>query len=125
MSSHSAMVASPVRQFARERRLGNFVRPLERVLSLLLLVTMAPLLLINGILIFALCGRSPLVAHLRIGQFGAPFWTMKLRTMWTGWSLRFAFIEYIVDDSGPQYKNSGHPRLPNRFPRVFPPVSHD
>src|SRR5438445_12793201 len=119
MSSQSAMVASPVRQFARENRLRNFVRPLERVVSLLLLIPMAPVMLFAGILTVALCGRSPLVAHLRIGQFGAPFWTLKLRTMWAGWSPRFAWSEYIVDDSGPEYKNSGDPPSTSMFARFW------
>src|SRR5258708_37976799 len=91
---------------------------LERVASLLLVILLAPVMLVTATSIVALSGRSPLVAHLRIGQFGAPFWTLKFRSMWTGRSRHsLAWIEYIVDDSGPAYKNSADPRVTSRFAR--------
>src|ERR1043166_9208944 len=117
MSAHSAMVASPVRQIAIERRLWKLLRPVERIVSIFSLVLLAPVLLLTGAAIVALSGRSPWVAHLRIGQYGAPFWTLKFRTMWTGWSPRLALIEYVVDDSGPDYKNSDDPRVTSAFAR--------
>src|SRR5262249_54879892 len=41
----------------------------------------------------------------------------KLRSMWAGRSRCPALIEYIVDDSGPEYKNSEDPRVTSRFAR--------
>ena len=108
------MVAPPVRQTARGR-IWSLIDPLERASALLLLVLLAPVMAAASLAIVALRGRSPLVAHRRIGQFGAPFWTLKFRSMWTGRSPCPALIEYIVDDSGPEYKNSEDPRVTSRF----------
>src|SRR5436309_4573760 len=113
MSSQSTLLTSS----PGERGIWSVIDPLERVASLLLLILLAPVLLLTGMAIVVLCGRSPLVAHLRIGQFGAPFWTLKFRTMWPGRSPGIALIEYIVDDAGPEYKNSADPRVTSRFAR--------
>jgi exopolysaccharide production protein ExoY len=90
---------------------------MERAGVLLLLILLAPVLFAASLTIVALSGRSPLVAHRRIGQFGVPFWTLKLRSMWAGRSPCPALIEYIIDDSGPEYKNSEDPRVTSRFAR--------
>jgi exopolysaccharide production protein ExoY len=111
------MAASPTGRIARERGIWNIIDALERVVSLLLLLLLAPLMLLTAAVIVALSGRSPLVAHLRRGQFGAPFWTLKFRTMWQGRSPRLAFIEHIVDDSGPSVKSSDDPRVTSGFAR--------
>src|SRR5438552_3529552 len=116
MSSQSVIVGPPVGQVARGR-IWNFIDPLERIGALLLLILLAPVLLAASLTIVALSGRSPLVAHRRIGQFGVPFWTLKLRSMWAGRSPCPALIEYIIDDSGPEYKNSEDPRVTSRFAR--------
>jgi len=125
MSLHSALVASPVRQTASERWLWKLLRPVERIVSLFSLVLLAPVLLLTGAAIVVLSGRSPWVAHLRLGQYGAPFWTLKFRTMWAGWSAHVALIEYIVDDSGPEYKNSDDPRVTSAFARFCRRFSMD
>ena len=67
----------------------------------------------------ALSGRSPLVAHLRVGQFGAPLWTLKFRTMWPRRSQAIGggLIEYIIDERGPGDKRSADPRITSRFAR--------
>src|SRR5262245_17902769 len=117
MSAHSATVVSPVRRIASEPRLWKVLHPFERVVSLFSVILLAPGLLFAAVGIAGLGGRSPWVAHLRIGQFGAPFWTLKFRTMWAGWSPSVALIEYIVDDSGPDYKNSDDPRVTSAFAR--------
>ena len=80
MSSQSTLLTS----LPRERGIWSVIDPLERAVSLLLLILLAPVLLLTGMAIVVLSGRSPLVAHLRIGQFGAPFWTLKFRSMWSG-----------------------------------------
>ena len=124
MSPLSTIVAPPVRQLARDR-IWSLIDPLERAASLLLLILLAPVMLVTSAVIVVLSGRSPLVAHRRIGQFGAPFWTLKFRSMWAGRSACPALIEYIIDDSGPESKNSGDPRVTSRFARFCRQFSID
>ena len=54
----------------------------ERVAALVLLVLTLPLTLIGALLIRIVSGRTPLIAHRRVGQYGATLWVLKLRTMW-------------------------------------------
>ena len=77
-----------------------------------------------GAAIAMLSRRSALVAHLRIGQFGAPFWTLKFRTMWGNATAKAApgLVEYIIDDGRLDYKRSADPRVTSevaRFCRRF------
>ena len=90
---------------------------LERAASLLLLILLAPVMLVTGAVIVTLSGRSPLVGHLRAGQFGAPFWTLKFRTMWTRRAFHPALVEYIVDDASPEHKQSADTRVTSAFAR--------
>jgi exopolysaccharide production protein ExoY len=119
MSSSSAMAESPLRGYDRELGIWKLIRPLERAVALPLLILLSPLLALVAAAIVALSRRSPLVAHLRIGQFGAPFWTLKFRSMWPrrSGSARIRLIEYIVDEVGPEYKSSADPRVTSRFAR--------
>jgi exopolysaccharide production protein ExoY len=112
---------------ATEGGIWNLIRPLERVASLALLVALSPGMLLAAIAISVLSRRSPLVAHLRIGQFGAPFWTLKFRTMWgkAAGVGRAGFIEYIVDECGPKYKRSADPRVSSAFARFCRQFSID
>jgi len=96
------------------------IEPLERVGSLAVLIVLAPFLAFVSLAIAVLSRRSPLVAHLRVGQFGAPLWTLKFRTMWTQEGAdRFpgGWIEYIVDESGPESKRSADPRVTSKLAR--------
>src|SRR5215831_7698253 len=117
MSAHSAMAASPASEFKRQHGIWFVVNALERAGSLLLLILLTPLIIAVSLAIVALSGRSPLVAHRRAGQFGIPFWTLKFRSMWAGWSPRPALVEFIVDDSGPSYKGFDDPRVTSKFAR--------
>jgi len=54
----------------------------ERAAGLLLLVVAAPVIAVGGLTVAILARRSPLVAHLRVGQDQTLFWVLKLRTMW-------------------------------------------
>lgn len=101
------------------------IDPLERAGSLLLLILLAPVMVAASLAIILLSGRSPLVAHRRIGQFGQPFWTLKFRSMWARRSPCPTLIEYIIDDSGPEYKNSEDPRVTSRFARFCRRLSID
>ena len=111
MSSQPAMAAFPVREAAWSGRVWNLLG------ALILLILLAPLMLATAVAIVALSGRSPLVAHRRAGQFGAPFWTLKFRSMWSGWTACPGLIEHIVDDIGPEHKSSDDPRVASRFAR--------
>ena len=87
----------------------------ERIASVFLLVALIPLMLASAAAIRLLSGRSPLIAHRRVGWQGSELWMLKLRTMWgpepgsTGW------VEYIEDSIGPGDKRAGDPRVGNRF----------
>jgi exopolysaccharide production protein ExoY len=121
MSSLSTMVATPGFRYVKEGRIWTVIRPLERVASLAISILLLPLMAPAAVAIAALSRRSPLVAHLRIGQFGAPFWTLKFRTMWpssTRGGLRPELIERIIDECGPEYKRSADPRVTSAFARL-------
>jgi lipopolysaccharide/colanic/teichoic acid biosynthesis glycosyltransferase len=91
----------------------------EGIAAAMLLLVCAPLLAFTALMIFVLSGSSPLVAPLRAGQFGEPFWTIKFRTMWSGrkrgsgWSC----IERVIDEDGPALKGEGDPRVTSAFAR--------
>lgn len=90
----------------------------ERAAGLLLLLLTSPLLIAAALIAWALSGRAPIVAHLRIGKHNQPFWMLKIRSMWQrgastprhpGW------IEYIVADPAENGKQPGDPRVTSRF----------
>ena len=97
----------------------------ERAAALFLLILLLPLLLISAVLIRILSGRTPLIAHRRIGRYGAPLWMLKLRTMWDpstrGSRARGtnSLVEYIDDETGPENKLENDPRVPGRFPQFL------
>ena len=127
MATQSAMAEFSAYRVARERGIWNLIRPLERVASILLLVLLLPLTILVAAAIVTLSRRSPLVAHMRVGQFGVPLWTLKFRTMWgeaagTG---RMELIEHIVDERGQEYKCSADPRVTSEFARFCRQFSID
>src|SRR5689334_11601555 len=90
----------------------------ERLAAGVVFVGVAPALGAMMLAIGALSGRSPLIAHRRVGLNGEPFWIWKLRTMWdlsdksraaTGW------IEYLEDTSVPEIKGAPDPRVTSRL----------
>lgn len=120
MASHPALAVSPASQLRRERGVWNLIRSLERIASLIALVLLSPLLLMIAAVIFVMSRGTPLVAHLRAGQFGVPFWTLKFRTMWPAdksCGFPASMIEYVIDDSGVDYKNADDPRVTSDFAR--------
>jgi exopolysaccharide production protein ExoY len=108
--------AVPERSFAWE-----VVAVCERLASVLLLAVLSPLLLTCALVLWLLSGRSPLIAHRRVGWQGQALWMIKLRTMWGQQSssqpARFQWIEYIQDTVGPAHKRSDDPRVTNEFAR--------
>jgi exopolysaccharide production protein ExoY len=92
----------------------------ERLAAALTLIATGPVLCCSAAILAALSGRSPLIAHRRVGRHGAALWMLKLRTMWEtepGANRHFAWIEYIDDPGGPLEKDSGDPRIPHAFAR--------
>jgi exopolysaccharide production protein ExoY len=90
----------------------------ERVAGLLLLVAVSPVLIASAVALAVFSRRSPLVAHLRVAKEGAPFWVLKLRTMWgddepapaeAGW------IEHIVAEPDSDRKDPLDSRVTSRF----------
>ncbi|MEO5926382.1 MAG: sugar transferase [Bryobacteraceae bacterium] len=87
----------------------------ERISAAFGLIALAPILVITLGTVRVLSGRAPLVAHLRVGQFGQPLWVFKIRTMWErrqegepGW------IEYLKDPACPATKSGVDPRVTSR-----------
>lgn len=101
---------------------GQCLESFERIASIVLIVVLSPILSAIAALTYALSGRSPLIAHRRVGQHGAELWVLKFRTMWDkrtrfdGMS-RFCSIEYIDDQCGPDLKGPEDPRVASRFAR--------
>jgi exopolysaccharide production protein ExoY len=126
MSTQLATVEFRACRVVKEGGIWNFIRPLERVASVPILILLSPLMALAAAAIALLSRRSPLVAHLRVGQFGMPFWTLKFRTMWGEAGVgRAGLIDYIVDECGPVYKRSADPRVSSAFARFCRQFSID
>jgi lipopolysaccharide/colanic/teichoic acid biosynthesis glycosyltransferase len=90
----------------------------ERVAAIILLLLALPLLAVCALALCLLSGRTPLIAHRRVGWQGAPLWMLKLRTMRGGEARRGdRWIEYIDDDRGPELKSAADSRVSCRFAR--------
>src|SRR5713101_1842967 len=111
----------------------------ERTAGLFLLAISMPVTALSALALAALSGRSPLVAHLRVGKDDKPFWMLKLRTMWEAGEDRadqesfvadgatrgsradvcvrptLRWIEYVDADPGEGGKRSCDPRVTSRF----------
>jgi exopolysaccharide production protein ExoY len=97
----------------------------ERAVALVLLIVSLPVTLLSAVSIWILSGRTPLIAHRRIGRYGSTLWMLKLRSMWDrharggGARLRSSWVEYIDDERGPERKLENDPRVPGRFPQFL------
>jgi exopolysaccharide production protein ExoY len=89
----------------------------DRAAGLLLLAFAAPITAVSALAVATLSGRSPLVAHLRVGRHGKPFWMLKLRTMWGPGETNGdkCWIEYVVADATEDGKLAGDPRVTHRL----------
>jgi len=115
MAAPSALVT------IREARLvsprSGVLRWAERFVAAMAFAAVAPALGATMGAVRALSGRSPLIAHRRLGLNGEAFWILKIRTMWDrrmksaapGW------IEYLSDTSVPVIKGAPDPRVTSRF----------
>jgi len=96
----------------------SFVHGLERAVATLLFLACLPVLAIAGLAVGVLSGKSPLVAHRRVGRYGASLWVLKLRTMWqagTGLSVPPGLIEHLAETDVPEVKAGSDPRITSRF----------
>jgi exopolysaccharide production protein ExoY len=93
----------------------------ERIAAALLLVFLTPLVGVIWIAILVLSGRSPLIAHRRVGQHGSELWVLKFRTMWGGRASqgirRALSVDHIDDEAGPAQKGPRDLRVASRFGR--------
>ena len=88
----------------------------ERVTGILLLVAVSPVLVASALALAMFSRRWPLVAHLRVARHGAPFWMLKLRTMWTDEpAVEAGWIEYIVAETDTDGKDRFDARVTSRF----------
>lgn len=117
VSSTSVDALSVERPYAVDGGLfWRFIGVLERIAAGTLLVASLPLLTVVAIIVVLLSGRSPLIAHRRVGQGGCPMWVYKLRTMWDGKDQpRVCFVERISKDALPARKRKKDSRVTSRF----------
>ena len=69
-------------------------------------------------MIVARSGKSPLVAHRRVGRYGVSLWVFKLRTMWpadAAFQVPSEFIERLAETDVPEVKAGSDPRVTSRF----------
>jgi len=90
----------------------------ERAVAAILFVAALPVILSSAAVIRMVSGRSPWIAHKRVGWQGAPLWMWKLRTMWGGAEGDAGtWIEHIDDGYGPVRKSAEDPRVTDAFAR--------
>ena len=104
--------------FSSRRPLDRVWEPLGRVCAVPLTLLALPVLGAAAAAVAMLSGRSPFVAHLRVGRRWTPLWMWKLRTMWEP-AERSAgprcLVEYISDEAGPSRKRHPDPRVAHPF----------
>ncbi len=113
MASIPVLRPVPVASSLRWRALGIA----ERLAAAVLFAIFLPVILGSAALIGLLSGRSPWIAHRRVGLDGSVLWMLKLRTMWANEAGSTGWVEYIDDTAGPGRKQPGDPRVTNRFSR--------
>ncbi len=98
-------------------------RALDIVLSLLLLVFLAPLLLIIAAMIKADSPGPVLFRQTRVGRWGKPFSMLKFRTMFQGADEKKPELLHLNESEG-LFKITGDPRI-TRFGRLLRGTSLD
>lgn len=87
-------------------------------MATVLFLACLPVLGIAALAVVVLSGKSPLVAHRRVGRYGASLWVLKLRTMWqagTGPGIPPGLIEHLAETDVPEIKTGSDPRVTSRF----------
>jgi exopolysaccharide production protein ExoY len=107
-----------VRQGAASDLNWQAIAVFERLAALLLLTLTLPVIAIAALALWLLSGRSPFIAHRRVGWQGTDLWMLKLRSMWNPEDAPAReWIERISDESGPALKGARDPRVCSRFAR--------
>jgi exopolysaccharide production protein ExoY len=107
-----------VRQGAASDLNWQAIAVFERLAALLLLTLALPVIAIAALALWLLSGRSPFIAHRRVGWQGTDLWMLKLRSMWNPEDAPAReWIERISDESGPALKGARDPRVRSRFAR--------
>jgi len=109
-------IESPLIQTRESTRLP-VLELAERATGLLLLVVASPVLVASALVLAVSSRRSPLVAHLRVAKDGAPFWMLKLRTMWSDDEppVEAGWIEQVVAEPDTDGKDPLDSRVTSRF----------
>jgi exopolysaccharide production protein ExoY len=93
------------------------VEACERLASTVLLAALAPVVLACAAAVAWASGRSPFIAHRRVGWRGETLWMIKLRTMWDGKPAGSrTWVERIGGEAQAQ-KEADDPRIGNGFAR--------
>jgi exopolysaccharide production protein ExoY len=120
LASISILGRAPSRS-ARNELKWRIAETCERVASLGMAIALGPAIAIAGAGAALLSGRTPLIAHRRVGWRARTLWLLKLRTMWgihaNASGSRRGWIEYIDDTGGLDLKGSHDPRVTSRFAR--------
>lgn len=98
--------------------LWRLIGILERSFACALLILCVPLFGAVCFITVLLSGRSPLVAHRRVGKNGQEIWVFKLRTMWSRRSRkwhRLGLVEHLRREFVPECKPKCDPRITSSF----------
>ena len=98
----------------------------ERLAAVFLLLLALPVLVVCALVLWLLAGRSPLIAHRRVGWQGAPLWMLKLRTMWNGDSAAERRLDRAASttDAGPGAQEPGRPPRDQQLRALLPAPLH-
>jgi exopolysaccharide production protein ExoY len=90
---------------------------IERLAAGIAFAAVAPALGATMLAVRALSGRSPLIAHRRLGLNGEPFWILKVRTMWDRRVPQASptWVEYLTETDVPVIKGAPDPRVTSRL----------
>jgi len=118
MAAPSVLLTRDIREFRRAVAFNRgAIRWVERLASGIVFAGVAPALGVTMLAVRALSGRSPLIAHRRVGLNGQPFWIFKIRTMWDQPAPKGSptWIEYLSDTDVPVVKGEPDPRVTSRL----------
>lgn len=117
MGTSSLLLARGVRQLRSAAAADGALHWMERLAAGVAFVAVAPALGATMLAVRTLSGRSPLIAHRRLGLNGEPFWVLKLRTMWDKSSPQTSagWIEYLQNTDVPVIKGAADPRVTSRL----------
>jgi lipopolysaccharide/colanic/teichoic acid biosynthesis glycosyltransferase len=119
MAAPSVLLTRDLREFKPSVAFNRgAIRWVERLASGIVFAAAAPALGATMLAVRALSGRSPLIAHRRVGLNGQPFWIFKIRTMWDGPVPKGGgpkWIEYLSDSDVPVIKGAPDPRVTSRL----------